>query len=222
MTGPVSLRTIDPVLVVALTALLTWGSMRHRVLAIGLTGCLAAGLAQPLFMQVAAGQSSGGQSLGDLARQEEARRKAVKAHAKVITNKDLGGVPEETPSPVPATAAPKPADSDKDADKAKDPNAAAKDPVKDPAYWAERRKGLQTELDRDQSYLSALQSQINALTTDFANRDDPAQRGVIERERQKAVAEFNRLKKAIVTDRKAIVDFEEEARRAGVPPGWLR
>lgn len=191
--------------------------MRHRVLAIGLTGCLAAGLAQPLFTQAVAGQSSGGQSLGDLARQEEARRKSVKTHAKVITNKDLGGVPDETPSPVPATTAPapKPGDSDKDPDK-------AKDPVKDQAYWAERRKGLQTELDRDQSYQDALQSQINALTTDFANRDDPAQRGVIERERQKAVAEFNRLKKAIVTDRKAIADFEEEARRAGVPPGWLR
>jgi hypothetical protein len=36
------------------------------------------------------------------------------------------------------------------------------------------------------------------------------------------MAELTRLKQAIVTETKAIADFQEEARRAGVPPGWLR
>jgi hypothetical protein len=36
------------------------------------------------------------------------------------------------------------------------------------------------------------------------------------------MAELERLKKQVVDDRKAIADIEEEARRAGVPPGWLR
>jgi hypothetical protein len=30
------------------------------------------------------------------------------------------------------------------------------------------------------------------------------------------------LKQAIESDKKAIADLEEEARRAGVPAGWLR
>ena len=81
---------------------------------------------------------------------------------------------------------------------------------------------LQEALDRDSTFAEALQSRINALTTDFVNRDDPAQRTVIERDRQKAVAELDRLKKQISDDRKALADFEEEGRRAGVPPGWLR
>jgi hypothetical protein len=34
--------------------------------------------------------------------------------------------------------------------------------------------------------------------------------------------ELARLKKAIDSDKKAVADLEEEARRAGVPPGWLR
>ena len=67
-----------------------------------------------------------------------------------------------------------------------------------------------------------MQSRINALTTDFVNRDDPAQRAGLERDRQKAVGELSRLKQQVEDGRKAIADLEEEARRAGVPPGWLR
>jgi hypothetical protein len=45
---------------------------------------------------------------------------------------------------------------------------------------------------------------------------------VIERDRQKALAELARLKQAILDGKKAVGTLEEEARRAGVPPGWLR
>ena len=83
-------------------------------------------------------------------------------------------------------------------------------------------KGLQGQLERDQNYADAMQTRINALTTDFVNRDDPAQRSVVERDRQKSIAELARLKKSIVDGKKAIADLEEEARRAGAPPGWLR
>jgi hypothetical protein len=54
------------------------------------------------------------------------------------------------------------------------------------------------------------------------NRDDPAQRAVIERERLKAVGDLGRLQQEIAAGKKGLSDFEEEARRAGVPPGWLR
>ena len=83
-------------------------------------------------------------------------------------------------------------------------------------------KTIQDKLDRDQTYAEALQTRVNSLTADFVNRDDPAQRAVIERDRQKAVAELARLQQDIVNGKKAVADLEEEARRAGVPPGWLR
>jgi hypothetical protein len=54
------------------------------------------------------------------------------------------------------------------------------------------------------------------------NRDDPAQRAVIADNRQKSLAELDRVKSEIEKNKKAIADIEEEARRAGVPPGWLR
>jgi hypothetical protein len=175
------------------------------------------------------------QSLADVAKKEEERRKQT-SPGKVYTNKDLGAVP---PSSVPPSAAPsgdakdakdakdEKDTKDKDAKGTKDDKAASKDDKgtgepKNQKYWSERRKGLQDTLDRDSTYIDALQSRINGLTTEFVNRDDPAQRTNIERERQKAIAELARLKKQIEDDKKAIADLEEEARRAGVPPGWLR
>ena len=180
----------------------------------------------------------GGQALADVARKEEERRKAVSQPGKAYTNKDL----RPTPSPAPpASPASEPKDDDKaapakDADKAgaekgaTKPDAAgagtaadgAKEPVKDRAYWTARLKAAQEQLERDQTFADALQSRINALTTDFVNRDDPAQRNTIERDRLRAIAELDRLKQTIPNDKKAIDNVLEEARRAGVPPGWLR
>ncbi|MGE3520953.1 MAG: hypothetical protein AB7J63_18585 [Vicinamibacterales bacterium] len=94
--------------------------------------------------------------------------------------------------------------------------------VKDQEYWSKRQAALHEQLERDETYAAALQSRIDALTMDFVNRDDPAQRDRIALDRQRAVTELDRLRKAIEQERRAIEDFEEEARRSGVPPGWLR
>ena len=180
------------------------------------------------------------QSLAEVARKEEERRKAIATPSKVITNGDLRPVtarppaadakaenkePEKAPAEKetpPKDTTKEPATKDaatKDAAAAKEP---AKEPVKDKAYWTDRLKSLQEQLARDETYAEALQSRINALTTDFINRDDPAQKRVLEQTRLTAIAELDRLKQHIPEDKKAIADFQEEARRAGIPPGWLR
>ena len=66
------------------------------------------------------------QSLADVAKKEEERRKTIHEPAKVYTNKDLGAVPPASPPPVatPATTA----EAAKDGDKAKTAkDGAAKD-----------------------------------------------------------------------------------------------
>ena len=93
---------------------------------------------------------------------------------------------------------------------------------KDQGYWSKRMNALREQLERDQTYLDALQTRVDSLTADFVNRDDPAQRSQIANDRQKALGEIDRLKKAIEQDKAAIPELEEEARRAGVPAGWLR
>ena len=180
------------------------------------------------------------QSLADIAKKEEDRRKTISQPAKVYTNKDLTPVPPGAPVPPPPAApadakggdahdaaAQKPDAADKDkgdkADKVeKDKGEKDKGEKKDQAYWSKKLKDLQQQLEQDQSFADALQVKINALTTDFVNRDDPVQRSRIEQERNKSLGELARLKKAVIDDNKAIADLQEEARRAGVPPGWLR
>ena len=162
------------------------------------------------------------QSLADVAKQEEERQKKVKQPAKVYTNKDLGAPPAVTAAPPadpakPADAAAKPADTAADDKDKKDAG-----PAKDQKYWSERKKALDSKLERDKVLADAMQSRINGLTADFAARSDPAQRAQIERDRQRALAELDGLTKSIKDDQKALADFDEEARKASVPPGWLR
>ena len=101
------------------------------------------------------------------------------------------------------------------------PRAAREQPILPSArrkrrQWRERVKAERDALERAKMFADALQSRINALTTDFVNRDDPAQRNVIAADRDKALAEMDRVKKEIEQHTKAIADIQEEARRAGV------
>jgi hypothetical protein len=182
--------------------------------AVAVVAC-AAGAARPVRAQ----------SLGDISKKEEERRKDVKQPGKVYTNKDLGAPPQSFPAPgadpakpAPGTpqAAAAPAADDKSKDAPKDGSA------KDQKYWSTRKKELDAKLERDKVLADAMQSRINGLTTDFAARSDPAQRAVIERDRQRAVAELAGLQKSVKDDQKALADLAEEARKASVPPGWLR
>jgi hypothetical protein len=163
------------------------------------------------------------QSLGAVARQEEARRKGRGAAAKVYTNEDLRGAPAPaatTPAAA-APAAPAP-DANAAATKPADGQAPAADSKGDEASWRKRRQDLETALDRAKTFADALQSRINGLTADFAARDDPAQRAVVANDRQKALTELDRVKREVAQHTKGLADLQEEARKAGVPPGWLR
>jgi hypothetical protein len=164
------------------------------------------------------------QTLAEVAKKEEARRKDVKSGGKVYTNVDLrrditaSRPANATPAqPEPGTQVPAlnlPA--------GKVEGGAEGDEKKDEKYWRERMAAARSMLERSRIFADALQSRINALSTDFVNRDDPAQRAQLSMERQRAVAELDRVNKEMADQTKAIADIEEEARKAGVPPGWLR
>jgi hypothetical protein len=164
------------------------------------------------------------QSLADVARQEEARRKAVAGSGKVYTNDSLQPEPPSsgTPGPPPATAAaPTPPAQGADASKPAEP-ATGSTAAKTEADWKKRIADERDALSRAQIFAEALQSRINVLSADFVNVDDPAKRNVVAAERTKALAELDRVKAEIQQHQKAITDIQTEARKAGVPAGWVR
>jgi hypothetical protein len=178
------------------------------------------------FMLIGAASASA-QSLADIARQEEARRKAVAGTGKVYTNEALqpepppspGSVPAATPAP--ATPAAPGADGAKPADPAA-PSATPGGGAKTEAEWKKRIADERDALSRAQTFAEAIQTRINVLSQDFVNVDDPAKRDVVASDRTKALAELDRLKQEIQAHQKAITSIQDEARKAGVPAGWVR
>jgi hypothetical protein len=179
-------------------------------------------LAVLLLFSFSASFSAGSQSLADVARKEEVRRKNIKRAGKVYTNTDLRTDPVKSAPPSNATPAEPVPNSQVPAVTLPGGKGEPAPPQKDQAYWSGRIAAARAALERSRIFADALQSRINALNTDFVNRDDPAQRSQIELERQRAIAELDRVKREVLEQTKAIADIEEEARKAGVPPGWLR
>jgi hypothetical protein len=171
------------------------------------------------------------QSLGELAKKERERRKTVPPAAKTYTNDDL----KQTPAP-PAAAgdSSKPGDSAKKADDPAKPGdpATPADPKAGPpkgadekaqeAFWRNRITTAREEQRRNEVFRDALQTKIDLLASGYSLVADPFQRQALISERQKQIAELARVTGEIEKSVKQIADIEDEARRAGVPPGWLR
>jgi len=217
-----------------------WGQRIHRMK----SSAIAAGI----LLCVLATTPGLSAQLGSVAKKEAERRKTAPS-GKVYTNDSLSPAPEPSSAPArsgsdAAPAASSSSDTDKSAadksakdksttdksaadttDKAAPSKQVSADPAdrkKEEAEWRERIKNEREALDRAKSYADALQIKINALNTDFVNRDDPVQRAAIAAERDKSLAEMDRLKKEIVEHTKKIATIQQDARQAGAPPGWVR
>jgi hypothetical protein len=159
------------------------------------------------------------QSLADVAKAEEARRKTVKVRAKVYTNEELGAPATSVAPPAPAASntAAKPADP-----AAKPEQQKPVDPTKTEKYWKDRAATIQQSLSRNKLLMEALQSQVNGLNAEYMNTDDPGQRELIQIRVQRATGELRRVQQDTEKQTKAAADLQEEARKSGVPSGWLR
>ena len=175
-------------------------------------------------------------TLGEVAKKEADRRKAQPSAGKVYTNKDLPasaqapatGAPASdretaTPvDPVAAATAQKPADAKPEGEAKAEGETKPEGETKDEAWWKNRVMSTREELRRNEMFAEALQTRINALSRDYTSRDNPAQRRQIGQERAESLSELSRVKQDVERGKKQIADIEEEARKAGVPPGWLR
>lgn len=154
-------------------------------------------------------------SLGELARREAVRRQAVNASTRKLTEADLGPAPERA-QPKPAPAAVGAAGDDVK------PSEKTAEPPRDEKWWRARMTAARAALERDKLLLAALDNRVSTLTREVVNRDDPAQRAALINERLRALEELDLMRKQIIADTEAIALIEEEARKAGVPPGWIR
>ena len=169
------------------------------------------------------------QSLVDIARQEQARRAAIapRDRSRVYTNDDLrdrGGLTIGVLPSAPVTEA------DAGTGRAArgigtgqdDGATPAADDIPGEDEWRARMTAAQQARARAELTASALQNRADGLWAQFTAMDDPARRRVVERQRTEALAELDRTQAETERLQRQIRDIQEEARRAGVPPGWLR
>jgi hypothetical protein len=164
------------------------------------------------------------QSLGDLARKEEARRKAVKNPGKLYNQRKSASRSVLFDRRNRRRHRPATRDS---RTRRRHRRRSLNRAISRPTIKRRTRstgKIVSPRLARPWSgprpFADSASERINALTADFSARSDPAQRAVIERDRQKALAELDRVNQEIKVQTKAITDAQEEARKAGVPaPG---
>ncbi len=180
------------------------------------------------------------QSLAEIARQEKLRREALAEKAtaegtepQVYSIADLRGGgrlttsaaetlrPEASPAGTDATPPDQDAPETAEAPMDQDAPETAEAPM-DEEGWRNRITTVRRAQERAQLLAQALQNRVDGLWAEFTGRDDPAQRSVIEQDRIAALDELDRTNAEIQQLNQDVRDIQEEARRAGVPPGWLR
>src|SRR5688572_5048977 len=179
---------------------------------------LAAGIAW-----LTAGPSA--QGLGDIARQEAARRQQVQT-GKKYTNEDLradvASVPPQAVAPVP-TAPPTATDEKKPAVPEAAPGTAeaAIAPAKekrDEKYWRDRSGALRVKLSESREKVKAIQQRLAQLEEALA-------KGAGSSHTQERAVTLTALTEAQTDERFMKEEWgrmEDRARAANIPPEWIR
>ncbi len=183
---------------------------RHRAqTALVLIGVLLPALAQA-------------QDLAALARKEKERRAKVAKPVKVLTEDDgkeagVKGTGAVTALPDAASTAAAPTERQGGGDTREGQQAA----------WKQRADAARAAVTNAEKTLAQMEKDVAALRSDMTPVSaTDAQDPMRLQKRDQKVFEMNKQieaqKAAIAAAKKAVIDLEEEARRAGVPSGWLR
>ena len=158
--------------------------------------------------------AAGAQSLADVARTEEARRQKIGAPKKVYTDAD---VQKYAPAPGAQAAATTVTSLDANGKPVGEQAAELGLPA-DEAGWRARLQNARDGMERNKLLLGALEQQARAAArrAGTPEGEEPADDG------SSRAAEIKRLKAEMDTFRTTLANAEEDARKAGVPPGWVR
>ena len=159
------------------------------------------------------------QSLADVARNTAAARNASaeRPRAKVYTNKDLSAADRVPPAPATVKTSP----TTKETPPAAAPDSKIPD-IKREEYWRDRMRPLRERLDHARARADDTKRRAEAL---MRAADRCFMIGVVcadYTESLRLTDEHKVLLADVASAERDVAELEEEARRAGVPPGWLR
>lgn len=164
-----------------------------------------------------------GDPVADAARKARAVQKTTPKPKKVFTNDDI---PSAVPAPPPAaTDASKPADAKPHAD-ATGSGKKELDPEDDPkqeAYWRKRARNLRAKLSTSEQELDVLQRELSKDELQYYPDPQKAlQQQYSRSDINEKHAKVDAKKAEVENLKQQVADLEDNVRKAGGDPGWVR
>jgi len=177
-----------------------------------------AGLLVALVASTAAAQDPGSDDVAAAARKAREKQKAAPKPAKVVTNDDIPSV-STTPADSSASQGADAGKGDsKDGEALKDENNPKKE-----AYWRKKYQQTNDRLAQAEKDLDVLQRGLN---TDQVQYYSDPQKALIEQHNRSDInektAKVDTKKKEIEDLKQQLANMEDEVRKAGGDPGWVR
>jgi hypothetical protein len=154
-----------------------------------------------------------------LKKQEEERRKKISKSKQAITDtnvntissggKSYGFVQMESQAPpVAENVSPN--------------NENQIDETKQPDFWKKQQIELTTRIVELKESINSEQNELSKLWSDFYIKNIPAEQAAIKVQISQLTNQIEQKKLFLSQSETQLVEFYEKARKAGVPPGWLR
>lgn len=162
-----------------------------------------------LTLALSAGLASA-QSLAEVAKKEKKRREANDAEAKrVITDRELQSGYPTLPTSRTTSPTTEEGGAEETGETAEEEEAEVEDPTETREYWQDR--------------VNVAKEKIARLESEIANNDwGQGQRVGVDPRGQNNLARRQQKEQELQAARAELEAIRVEARRAGVPPGWVR
>lgn len=98
----------------------------------------------------------------------------------------------------------------------------ADDKRKNKEYWQGRMKSIKDNIEKTKNGLKAAELELPLLRRQHYNEDIYSRKVELKNKIDQTINKIRNYTRGLKNLEKAMEDLEDEARRAGVPPGWLR
>jgi hypothetical protein len=96
------------------------------------------------------------------------------------------------------------------------------DEKKQPDFWKKQQTDLETRIAQLKENIASEQSELNKLWSDFYIKNIPAEQNAIKVQISQLTNQIEQNKLFLSQSETQLADLYEKARKAGIPPGWLR
>lgn len=97
-----------------------------------------------------------------------------------------------------------------------------RDPKKSKEYWQDRKKRLDSQILELETGIKNKEAELNRLRTQYYNLDMAVQQNQMWAQMDRMLEEIEKDKAELTKLRADLDGLSEEARKAGIPSGWVR